>query len=182
MPTILTHPAVPLALGIGLGPHIVPARLLLAGVAASVLPDLDVVTVQLGVASSGALGHRGASHSLLFAALVGLAGAGAHRALRSGFLRAWWFLFVATASHGALDACTNGGWGIAFLWPWSGERYFAPFRVIEVSPLSLRRFMSERGLVVLGSELVWVWIPCVVMAAVSLGVRRRRPWPGNRRW
>ncbi len=183
MPTIFSHPAVPLALGGGLSRDVVPRRLLLAGVVASVLPDLDVLAFRLGVAYSADLGHRGVSHSLLFAALVGLAGALAHRALGSGFGRAFAFLFVATASHGVLDAFTNGGLGIAFLWPWSGTRYFAPdpFRVIEVSPIGLSRFLSPRGLAVLESELRWIWLPAVAAGLALAGVRRvlrgRRP-PG----
>jgi len=49
VPTLITHPAVPLALGLVLGREAIPARLLLAGVVASVLPDLDVVAFRLGV-------------------------------------------------------------------------------------------------------------------------------------
>src|SRR5262249_47834753 len=144
VPTVFSHPAVPLALGGGLGRDLVPRRLLLAGVVASALPDLDVLTFRLGVPYSAHLGHRRFSHSLFVAALVAVAGALAHRALEASFGRAFVFLFVATASHGALDAFTNGGLGIAFLWPWSGARYFAPaaLRVIEVSPIGLSRFLS----------------------------------------
>ncbi len=181
MPTVFSHPAVPLALGGGLGHGVVPRRLLLAGVVASTLPDLDVLTFRLGVPYSADLGHRGFSHSLFVAALVAVAGALAHRALGSGFGRAFVFLFVAAASHGALDAFTNGGLGIAFLWPWSGTRYFAPgaLRVIEVSPLGLSRFLSPRWLTVLESELRWIWLPAVAVGLVLAGLRRlldrRRP-------
>ncbi len=152
MPSIISHPAVPLALALGLGGQVVSERLLLAGVAASVVPDLDVVAFRLGIPYTDALGHRGFTHSLLFAAFVALAAACAFRALRTTFTRAFWFVLVATASHGILDSFTNGGLGVAFFWPWSGERYFAPIRVIEVSPLSIQRFFSEGGGRVLLSE------------------------------
>lgn len=72
MPTILTHAAVPLALGLGLGARRIPARLLVAGVVASMLPDLDVLAFRFHVAYGDAFGHRGASHSLAFALMVGL--------------------------------------------------------------------------------------------------------------
>ncbi|UUZ48168.1 metal-dependent hydrolase [Massilia sp. B-10] len=72
MPTILTHPAVPLMLGLALGPALVPRRLLLAGVAASILPDLDVIGFRLGISYGQELGHRGVSHALVFALLLGL--------------------------------------------------------------------------------------------------------------
>jgi membrane-bound metal-dependent hydrolase YbcI (DUF457 family) len=38
MPTIVTHPAVPLALGLGLGTQVVSPRLLAASAVASILP------------------------------------------------------------------------------------------------------------------------------------------------
>ena len=50
MPTIVTHAAVPLCLGLGLGSRIIPPRLLLAGVAIAMLPDADVLAFKLGVA------------------------------------------------------------------------------------------------------------------------------------
>jgi inner membrane protein len=168
VPTILTHPAVPLALGLGLGPSVISRRLLVAGVAASVLPDLDVIAFPLGISYASDFGHRGVTHSLVFAALVALGGAYGRRALRTTAVRALGFLFLATASHGLLDACTNGGLGVALLWPWSGERYFAPFQMIEVSPLSVQQLWSVRGARVLWSELAWVWAPCTVLAGTLL--------------
>jgi inner membrane protein len=174
VPTVFSHAAVPLALGLGLGRVAVPRRLLAAGVVAAALPDLDVVTFYLGIPYSADLGHRGFSHSLAFAALVGLAGAAGHRALGAGAVGACLFLFVATASHGVLDAFTNGGLGVAFFWPWSGARYWAPdaLRVVEASPISLGRFLSGRGLAVLGSELCWIWPPALLVGLILFGLRR----------
>ena len=174
MPTVFSHAAVPLALGLGLGSGTVPGRLLAAGVLAAVLPDADVVTFYLGIPYSAGLGHRGFSHSLMFAAGVALAGAAAHRALRAGFAGAFWFLFAATASHGVLDAFTDGGLGVAFLWPFTATRYWAPetLRVIEVSPIAVRRFLSSRGLTVLASEARWIWPSAVALAVLLYVVRR----------
>ena len=61
MPTILTHTAVPLALGLGLGKEIVPRRVLWAGVALSILPDLDVLAFRFGIPYAAPFGHRGAT-------------------------------------------------------------------------------------------------------------------------
>jgi inner membrane protein len=82
------------------------------------------------------------------------------------------YLFLATASHGVFDALTNGGRGIAFFAPFSSTRYFFPFRPIEVSPLSITRFLSERGWLVLRSELYWVWLPSGAFAVLALLARR----------
>jgi inner membrane protein len=173
MPTVLTHPALPLAVGLGLGRDIIAPRLLVAGVAASVLPDLDVLAFRLGVPYGSALGHRGLTHSLLFAVLVALLGASLHRLLATKPSTAFFFLLVATSSHGILDAFTNGGFGIAFLWPFSNERFFAPYQVIEVSPIGISRFLSSRGLSVLESELLWVWAPCIVLGIALARLRWR---------
>jgi inner membrane protein len=164
MPTIFSHPAVPLALGVGLGKEIVSRRLLLAGIAGSILPDLDVVAFSFGIPYGHQFGHRGFSHSFFFAGLVALLGACAHRWLYCSFGVAFWFLFLATASHGALDAFTNGGLGIAFFWPWSDERYFVRYQLIEVAPIGISHFLSSWGVRVILSELRWVWLPCGLLA------------------
>jgi inner membrane protein len=80
-------------------------------------------------------------------------------------------IFAAVASHIALDAATNGGLGVAAFWPLSNERYFFPWRPIQVSPLSLHAFFSERGLNVLRSEFFWVWLPCLSLALGALMAR-----------
>jgi inner membrane protein len=162
MPTILTHPAVPLAIGMGLGRDLISPRLMVAGIVASILPDLDVIAFGFGIPYEAEFGHRGFSHSLVFAfgiawfgsVLLGYSGT----RIRPAFI----YLFASAASHGILDAFTNGGLGIALLWPMSAQRFFAPVQMIEVSPLNLSSFMSERGLDVLASELWWVWLPCFV--------------------
>lgn len=174
MPTILTHPAVPLALGLGLGRTAIPPRLLACGAIAAMLPDLDVLAFHYGIPYAADFGHRGFSHSLLFAALLALLGASAYRWLRTRFVRAWGFLFIAVASHGVLDAFTNGGLGIAFFWPFSSQRYFAPMQVIDVAPIGVARFLSTHGLAVLQSELLWVWLPCLCIGGCLAGWRRRQ--------
>ena len=173
MPTIVTHAAVPLALRLGLGGKAVPARLLACGAIASMLPDLDVVGMRLGVSYGSDYGHRGFTHSLLFAAVMAIAGACFNRRLRTRFVGAFLFLFAVMASHGLLDTFTNGGRGVELLWPFANERYFAPVRPIEVSPLSIRGLFSPRGVEVLKSEVIWVWLPALVAGVALLAARRR---------
>lgn len=172
MPTVLSHPAVPLAIGLGLGSDIISRRLLWAGVAGSILPDLDVIAFRFGIPYSAEFGHRGFSHSLLFAALFAVTLTCAVRMFRAHWVRSFLFLLVATASHGLLDSLTNGGLGIAFFWPWSAERFFAPVQVIEVSPLGISRFLSQRGIAVLASELLWLWLPCIAFGLALAACRR----------
>lgn len=172
MPTILTHSAVPLAMAWCRGRHVISRRLLLAGVVVSAIPDLDVLGFKYGVAYASPFGHRGFTHSLMFALVIALLGTACFKYLRSTPGRTFGILFAAIASHGILDTFTNGGLGVALLWPFTDARYFAPFRPIEVSPIGLSSFASARSLEVLGSELVWVWVPLLTMAALAVLVRR----------
>ena len=123
MPTIITHAAVPLCLGLGLGTKVIPPRLLFAGIVLAMLPDADVLAFKFGVAYGNIFGHRGFTHSLLFALVVPilcvLAG---RRWFRASLTRCWLFLTVSLLSHSLLDSITTGGKGVGWLWPWSDER------------------------------------------------------------
>lgn len=174
MPSFLSHPAPALALAILLGRPRYPVSVALAGAACSVLPDADVIGLAFGVPYDSMLGHRGITHSPFFAAAIGAAGALAWRDPRMPRVALGLYLFAATASHALLDALTNGGRGVALLAPFSPTRFFFPFRPIQVSPLSLERFLSERGLLVLASEIVWVWLPSLLLASLLLTVRRAK--------
>ena len=70
MPSIITHAAVPLALWCAADRGRIPPRLLVAGVIAAMLPDADVLSFALHIPYADAFGHRGASHSLLFAGVL----------------------------------------------------------------------------------------------------------------
>ena len=176
MPSVFTHAVAALALGTALLPRGAGPRPWLLGVVCAVLPDIDVLAFALGVPYSAMLGHRGLSHSIFFALL--LSTVVATFAFRDGRWdgarrRIWLFLFAASASHGILDAFTNGGLGIAFFAPFSAARYFFPVTPIEVSPI-VPGFFAERGVRVLASEMMWVWTPALVLIAICVGLRRRR--------
>lgn len=142
----------------------------LLGIFCSIIPDADVIGFQFGVAYGSFWGHRGFSHSLLFAALLALLVMllfYRHETIKT--LR-WWalwlYLFLATASHALLDAMTTGGKGVAFFSPFDNARYFLPWRPIQVSPIGVEKFFSNRGLRVLESELLWVFLPSLVLILV----------------
>jgi inner membrane protein len=169
----MTHAAVPLAIGLALGPSRIARPLLFTGMALAMLPDADVVGFKLGIAYEDALGHRGASHGILTAAVVA-----ALLALTVPAFRRWGaflFLGLAMASHGLLDALTNGGLGPALLWPFSEARIFAPVTPIRVSPIGAG-FFSMRGVETMLSELIWVWLP---LASAVVAVRLFGPRPGK---
>jgi inner membrane protein len=173
MPTIISHTALPLAVGVGLGPKTIPRPLLVAGVVASILPDLDVAAFRFGIPYTDQFGHRGFSHSLFCAAILALLGVWVLRRYRIPAGIAFTFLFVAAASHGLLDTITTGGLGIALLWPYSTQRFFAPIQVIKVSPFGVTPLFSKWGVAVLLSELRWIWFPA---GAIAISLASLRWW------
>lgn len=172
MPSAFTHVAPALALLPAFARGDTKLRLLVAGAFCAVAPDLDVAAFSFGIPYEHPLGHRGLWHSIPFAAI--LAAAVALLVARRSWPRAWLYLFLVTASHGLLDAFTDGGLGIALLSPFDTTRYFFPFRPIEVSPLSVRAFFTARGWTILASELLWVWLPCALLGATLFAVGQRR--------
>ncbi|MDR3157648.1 MAG: metal-dependent hydrolase [Zoogloeaceae bacterium] len=176
MPTIFSHPAPILALGVALGRRRVSWPLLCALAFFAVAPDLDAIGFYLGIPYASWLGHRGFSHSLLFAAACALLGAGIAPWLKASRIWAAMLIFLAVTSHIALDALTDGGLGVAVLWPFAETRHFFPWRPIRVSPMNPARLFSERGVTVLYSELLWVWLPslALVLASRLLRIGRRK--------
>ncbi|UOQ51232.1 metal-dependent hydrolase [Hymenobacter cellulosivorans] len=168
-------------LGATLGKLLLPSRpnwpWWLLAAACAVLPDADVIGFKFGVAYDSLWGHRGLSHSILVAALLagGLVAlsrllqpqAAPPAAGRLGLL-----LFLATVSHGVLDALTTGGLGVAFFSPFEQQRYFFGFRPIQVSPIGIKRFAGAAAWRVLRSEAIWVGIPCLLL---YVGQRILRP-------
>jgi inner membrane protein len=139
------------------------------------VPDADVIAFRFGIPYAHTFGHRGLSHSFAFAALLTTFSwllLRNNEDARAGGVRIWSMLFLATVSHGVLDAMTSGGLGVAFFSPFSNHRYFFDWRPIRVAPIGVGRFFSERGLEVLKSEALYVWLPSLAVVALSLFVRK----------
>lgn len=177
MASLISHGVAALGIGVAFYKRGFPKRGLALGVACSIFPDLDVVGFHFGVHYGDFWGHRGFTHSLLFAALLATLVALLFFRQTSSADRKllWFYLFLATASHGLLDAMTNGGLGVAFFSPFDTSRYFLPWRPIIVSPIGVMRFFSSRGLAVLRSEIVWIWFPAALVALPALLTRHRNP-------
>lgn len=176
MPTIVTHGFVAALLGKSLTAGRGPTRFWLLSVLCSILPDIDVLGFPLGIRYEQMLGHRGLSHSLVFAMALSLIVTFlAFPRVRQKSTRYLLFsyFFAVTASHGILDAMTDGGLGIAFFAPFDDTRYFFPFRPIKVSPIGLA-FLSARGVAVAWSEFLWVCAPSSIIFGAILGLRKLR--------
>jgi inner membrane protein len=148
-------------------------------VACAIVPDVDVIGFHFGVHYLDFWRHRGFTHAMLFAALLAVLVTlfGVEDTGSSDRRRLCLYFPLATASHDLLDAMTNGGLGVAFFRPFDTARYFLPWRPILVSPIGVVRFFSPRGLAILQSEFVWIWLPSAVPAFFAFSLRRvsRRP-------
>jgi inner membrane protein len=195
MPTIFSHALAASAAGQWWGRRL-PAGFWTWTAVCAMLPDVDVIAFSFGVPYDDMFGHRGITHSVFFAAIAGAVvalhllhrpdadshrpaadshrpAADSHRPAADShrvMLLVLWFAGV-TASHGLLDALTNGGRGIAFFAPFSDHRYFFPWRPIQVSPIGVG-FFSARGLRVLASEAGWIWLPSAIIAVCARLIRR----------
>ncbi|UOG76834.1 metal-dependent hydrolase [Hymenobacter tibetensis] len=177
MASVFGHTALGATLGVLLLPERRHWRWWVVAAACAFLPDADVVGFKFQVPYAGLWGHRGLTHSFLAAAVVAsllTSLYGMRRPATAPSLgRLWVLLFLATASHGILDAMTTGGLGVAFFSPFNVQRYFFGFRPIQVSPIGIRNFAGERALRVLSSEVVWVGLPCLLLLLLNRSVR---PW------
>ena len=138
--------------------------LLFAAILSAILPDFDIIAFYFGIPYEHPLGHRGFTHSILFAILWALVLV----YLLGRKNKLIWFLVVllSTVSHGVLDAMTSGGKGIGFFIPFDNEPFFFPFWGIQVSPLGVSKFFSECGVQVILSEFKYVFLPCFIILAV----------------
>ncbi len=175
MASVFSHAVAALGIGACFYRPGTPKRVWIVGAACAVIPDFDVIGFRFGIRYGDFWGHRGFTHSLLFAALI------ASTVMLIGFRQVlpglgrfsmWIYFFLATASHGFLDAMTDGGLGVSFFAPFDNHRYFLPWAPIRVSPIGVGRFFTDRGFAVLQSELVWVWLPSALLAISAWVIRR----------
>ncbi len=144
------------------------------GALTAIVPDFDYVGFAARVPYESLWGHRGMTHSILFAVITGLfASTLFHRPNWNNYFGFAFLFFITTVSHACLDACTNGGLGVAFYSPYDMARYFFPWRPIQVSPMGLS-FFSERGLQVLLSEMYWIVLPCAMIFLLRIFPKKWR--------
>ena len=148
------------------------ARFWILGIICSILPDADVIAFQFDIPYEHMFGHRGFTHSLVFAAIMGfIVTIIFYRRISLFSLKGMslvLFFFMCTASHAFLDAFTDGGLGVAFFSPFDNTRYFFPWRPIKVSPIGVDSFFSEWGMRVVKSEMFWIGLPCVGIITLSI--------------
>ncbi len=180
MATLYTHAAVGLALGRLCFARRMPVSFWALAGLLPIVPDLDAFS---DAPYGTALGHRGFTHSLCFALVLGFVSAVA--TFRYFKVNVWTlgsFFFAIIATHGLLDALTNGGEGIPFFWPASDYR-FGPWGPIHVADIA-DEFPNPWRSRAIRTELLWVWLPMTfLLGAVELYRWSRNsahePWPNR---
>lgn len=137
-----------------------PISLSILATLSAFLPDADVLAFQYGIPYEHWAGHRGFTHSILFAFVWGLICTLFYKKQKN---IVFIIIFLATLSHPILDGMTTGGLGCAYFFPYDNSRYFLPWQVIRVSPIGLDNFLTERGWTVIKSELLWVVSPSLTL-------------------
>ncbi len=165
MPSVFSHAVAAVALGRSYSSARMPLRFWVLSAACAAAPDLDVMGKRFGIEYTEMLGHRGFTHSIFFALILStLIVLLAFRKPMAGLskFKLFIFFFLATISHGILDAMVDGTLGVAFLAPFNDARFFLPFRPIVSSPVGWS-FLSLAGALTLANEFVWVWMPSLVI-------------------
>ena len=177
MASIFGHALTAYTIGKVGNPKLSPLKLSLLLMFCAVIPDADVIMFSFGYSYMHPLGHRGFTHSILFAFLLAFV-------VRAIFYRnvpyfskqgvVLFFLFLlATLSHSLLDACTNGGRGVGFFIPFENSRHFFSWRPILVSPLGAGNFFSKWGWRVVQNEALFIGLPCLIILTVNYFLRTK---------
>lgn len=171
MASAFSHTFVALALGKASHHPVMTWRVVLLGVACSIVPDLDVIGFSFGIRYGDLWGHRGLTHSLFFAVLLSAILVGLSYRQEAPAIKAkiGIYLFLCTASHGGLDALTDGGLGVAFFSPFDPTRYFFPIRPVAVSPIGIGDFFNGSAVQILASEVIWIWLPTTAIFLIVRG-------------
>ena len=176
MPALITHSFTGLMGGSIVFGRKMPVRLWVLSVVCAVLPDVDVWAFSLGIPYGHFFGHRGFFHSPFFAACSSFILLCLVMWEVKLFSKQWWkywiYLFILAASHGLLDACTNGGLGVALLSPFSNTRYFFPWTPIQVSAIGgMSALLTERGMRALRSDICFIWMPLFIILLLKVAVK-----------
>ena len=167
MASAFGHAVAAIAIGSSFSKTFKSIKFWLICIGCAVLPDLDVIGFNFGISYSSFWGHRGFSHSIVFALLMGVFFSMVFyypllKKEYKKFILICICFFLCMLSHSLLDALTTGGKGVAILSPFDNTRYFFPWKVIRVSPIGISNFFTQRGVVVVISELKWIGIPSLI--------------------
>lgn len=178
MPTIFSHAITAIPISLGFAEKINKRKLIILSIIFSILPDLDGIGFQFGIKYNSLFGHRGFSHSLFFiliASIVFIFLTSSEIKLKSKkALLLFLNFFTIGALHIMLDSMTNGGLGVALFSPFSNQRFFLPWRPIEVSAILPQYFFQLDGLAVIKFELLYLVLPSILISLLIIFLKKKK--------
>jgi membrane-bound metal-dependent hydrolase YbcI (DUF457 family) len=106
----------------------------LAPALVAVAPDLDTI-IRMAVGPAAGISHRGASHSVLIAAVLACMATAVvcvtHRGARVG--RVFAVLFGCALVHPLFDSLMAGGRPVPFLWPFVSRGWLSPVQLVPTA-------------------------------------------------
>lgn len=189
MPSPIAHVGLALAAQLALlstSTRLLPGRALLRDAAAvafaAIAPDLDILAVIL--LPGGIAWHRGPSHSLLGATLIGALVAWAARVRGAA---AWAAVVLAAVVHVPLDWSTGergapSAFGVPFFWPFdatkaiSADPWFGAYHIDRAGFLA--NMFAPEALPVYGKEVATVLVATALAGALR-ALRSRAPAAGG---
>ncbi len=154
------------AIGVWTAPRPPERRVCIAAAACAALPDIDALWSS-GLPEASPFAHRALTHSLTFAVVATILITTLlfrHNRARLGLT-----LGLALLSHSCVDALTTYSLGIAFLAPFSVQRFRFPW-----TPLGRPDEMIVSQLIV---ESLLVLVPALVLAWLGWRIRNRSAVP-----
>lgn len=147
MATFITYPLFGAGAAYAISqPQPLTRRFILLSTFCQWIPDINTLSYLLPIAETHSLGHRGLTHSVLFAFVLAFA---IVRLLYRQFTPSHWaywglhlWFFLLTLSRGLLDALVDSHLGAAFLWPFDTQRYLFTWRPLLDVPIDISMLTS----------------------------------------
>ncbi|MBP1627461.1 MAG: ybcI [Holophagaceae bacterium] len=126
-------------------------------------PDLDWFMTFLHLSGRHVLNHRGVTHSLCAALILATMVMVLAFRKEERNPRLWLCMLACAFSHCLLDACTQGGVGVAVFVPITKVRFVCAWQPIQVGPIPLNFKLLQGFLTALWTEVVWIGIPALAL-------------------
>ena len=169
MPTIIGHSAAAIAISGAVNKKF-SLKILLLSLICSFIPDADFISFVHNIEYNSLFGHRGFSHSILFAIFLGfIITFGFFPKLKvksKEFFTLFLTFFLVTISHSFLDMLANGGYGVALFSPFSNTRFFFPWQPIPVSLVGINHLTDHRTIYAVIFEILFLLLPSLLLVLV----------------
>jgi inner membrane protein len=175
MPTPITHIIASLPMNSTVMRKTNIRKILFWSFVVAIVPDIDLFGNFFNVSINNIFGHRGFTHSLLFAfllaTLISLIFWREFKTDRKRWLLIFFNFLMVALMHPFLDACTDRNYGVALFSPFSNHRYSLPWAPINDKALGIWNyyflgwweiFKVEAVIIIVAIAYTWLWHKYVI--------------------